>query len=225
MLDIKFIRQNPELVKKGAKDKGVNVDIDLFLEVDKKRRETIQAVEDMRAKKNAASDLIGKTKDEHEKKKIILEMQELDRNNDRLEGDLKNIEIEFNDLMLQIPNPALDWVPIGKSEEENVEMKKVGRVPKFDFQPKDYMEIAENFDLIDTKRAAKVAGSRFGYLKGDAVLMEFALAKLAFDTLLKERQELLKLAQVTEELVKIHVNALKELGVDLQKQSETKSKK
>ncbi len=186
MLDIKFIRQNPDLVKKSAKDKGVKVDIDRLLEVDKKRREIIQAVEDMRSKKNAASEQIGKTKDEHEKKTIILEMQELDKNNDRLEEDLKNTETEFNELMLQVPNPALDWVPVGKNDEENVEMKKVGKVPKFNFTAKDYMEIAESFDLIDTKRAAKVAGSRFGYLKGDAVLMEFALVKLAFDTLLKE---------------------------------------
>lgn len=186
MLDIKFIRNNPDAVKKGAKDKGVKVDIDRLLEVDKKRREIIQAVEDMRAKKNVASDQIGKTKDEHEKKTIILEMQELDKNNDRLEEDLKKSEAEFNELMLQVPNPALDWVPVGKNDEENVEIKKVGEIPKFDFKPKDYMEIAEQFDLIDTKRASKVAGSRFGYLKGEVVLIEFALVKLAFDTLLKE---------------------------------------
>ena len=107
MLDIKFIRQNPEIVKQGCQKKQVKVDIDLLLEVDKKRREILTALEDMLAQKNLASKKISGTKDEKEKQKIILKMQELDKNSDRLNKNLKEIEKEFNDLMLQIPNLPL----------------------------------------------------------------------------------------------------------------------
>ena len=186
MLDIKFIRDNPEVVKKGCKDKQVKVDIDRFLEVDKKRRETLQALEDIQAQKNKASKKIPEIKDEKEKRKIILQMKEIDKNSDRLNKTSKELDEEFNKLMLQIPNLPQEDVPIGKDEKENVVLKEVGKKPKFDFKPKDYMEIAERLDLIDVQRAAKVSGTRFGYLKNEAVLLEFALVNFAFDNLLKE---------------------------------------
>jgi seryl-tRNA synthetase len=186
MLDIKFIRDNPEVVKKGAKNKNVKVDIDRLLEVDKKRREILQALEDIRSQKNKSNKEIQKAKDKKEKEKIILKMRELDKNNDRLDEDLKELEKEFNSLMLQIPNLSQDDVPVGKDERENIVLKEVGQKPKFDFKPQDYMEIAERLDLIDVKRAAKVSGTRFGYLKNEAVLLEFALISLAFDTLIKK---------------------------------------
>ena len=186
MLDIKFIRENPEKVKEGCQKKQVKVDIDRLLEVDKKRRETLQALEDMRAQKNKASKNIPKIKDEKERKKIILEMKELDKNSDRLDLTLKELDEEFNNLMFEVPNLPLDYAPVGKDERENVVLKEVGERPKFDFQPKSYLEIAENLDLIDIKRAAKVSGTRFGYLKREAALIEFALINFAFDTLIKE---------------------------------------
>ncbi|MGB9743488.1 MAG: serine--tRNA ligase [Minisyncoccia bacterium] len=186
MLDIKFIRENPNLVKKGCQEKGVVVDIDKLLEIDKKRREILRAIEDMRAQKNKASQEIQKTKSEQEKKKIILKMQELDRNNDRLDKDFKELTEKFNELMWQIPNLPLPEVPVGKDERDNVVLKEVGKRPKFNFPVKDYMTLAEELDLIDVKRAAKVAGTRFGYLKNEAVLLEFALIRLAFDNLLKQ---------------------------------------
>jgi seryl-tRNA synthetase len=88
--------------------------------------------------------------------------------------------------MLQIPNLPQEDVPIGKDERENKVLREVGKTPKFDFKPKDYMEISKNLDLIDVERAAKVAGTRFGYLKNEVVLLEFTLIKLAFDVLTKE---------------------------------------
>jgi len=186
MLDIKFIRQNPDKVKEGAQKKGVKVDIDNLLEVDKKRREVIQAIEEMRAQKNKASEVISSTKDMKEKKKTILKMQELDRNSDRLNKNLKELEKEFNDLILQLPNLPQEDVPVGKDEKNNVVIKKMGEKPKFDFQPKDYLEIAEKMDLIDVKRAAKVSGTRFGYIKKEAALLEFALVSFTFRKLTKE---------------------------------------
>jgi seryl-tRNA synthetase len=186
MLDIKFIRQNPEKVKEGCAKKQVKVNIGQLLEIDKRRRETILALEDIRAKKNKASEEISRTKNEREKKKIILEMQELDRNNDRLRRELYKLDEEFNALMLAFPNLPLDDIPVGKDESANVVLKEVGKKTKFDFKPKDYMEIAETLDLIDVKRAAKISGTRFGFLKKEAALFEFALINLAFDTLNKQ---------------------------------------
>ena len=204
MLDIKFIRQNPNKVKEGCRAKQAKVDIDELLEVDKKRLETLQALEDMRAQKNKASKKIGETKKEksskktnlllalrpleraRRNKKIILEMKELDSNSDRLTQTIKELDEKFNALMLQVPNLPQDDVPVGKDASENVVLKEVGEKPKFDFKPKDYLELAERLDLVDVKRAAKVSGTRFGYLKGGAALLEFALIDLAFGTLTKD---------------------------------------
>lgn len=187
MLDIKFIRQNPEKVKEACQKKQFKVDIDQILEIDKKRREVLTTLEKMLAQKNKASKKISQIQDKTEKQKIILKMRELDKNSDRLNKELKEIEKEFNDLMLQVPNLPFDEVPIGKDDSENIVLRKVGRIPKFNFKPKDYLEIAEKLDLIDVKRAAKISGSRFGFLKNEAVLIEFALIKLAFDILTKNR--------------------------------------
>jgi len=186
MLDIKFIVNHPETVKKGCQAKQVKIDIDKLLEVDENRRETLEALEDMRAQKNKASKEIAEKKEEKEKQKIILQMKELDRNSDRLTKNFKEIEREFNELMFQVPNLPQEDVPVGKDERGNVILKEVGERTKFDFKPKNYLEIAEKLDLIDVKRAAKVSGTRFGYLKNEAVLLEFALIKLAFDVLTKE---------------------------------------
>jgi len=186
MLDIKFIRQNPEKVKEGCRKKGANVDIGHLLEVDKKKRELLQAFEDMSAKKGSATADIQKAGSKKEKDAIILGMRELDRNSDRLNKDLKETEKELDDLMYQIPNLPLDDVPVGRDENSNVVLKEVGKKTEFKFEPKSYLEIAEKLDLIDVERAAKVAGTRFGYLKREAVLLEFALIRLAFDTLTKK---------------------------------------
>ena len=186
MLDIKFIRENPQIVKEGCQKKQVKVDIDRLLEFDKKRRETLQALEDMWAQKNKASKKIAELKNEKEKQKIILKMRELDRNSDKLNKNLKEWEAEFNNLMFQIPNLPLDGVPMGKDEKDNVVLRRWGEKPKFDFKVKNYLEIAENLDLIDIKRAAKVSGTRFGYLKREAALIEFALVNFAFSFLIKK---------------------------------------
>ena len=186
MIDIKFIRDNPGAVKEGARNKGVEVDIDRLLETDKKLRETLRALEDMRAQKNKSTKEIGKTKDIKEKKKIILKMKELDVNSDRLTENLKELEKRLNHLMLQIPNLPEEGVPIGKDGSENKVLREVGEKPRFKFKLKDCLTLAENLDLIDIKRAAKTSGSRFSFLKNEAVLLEFALINLVFENLSKE---------------------------------------
>ena len=175
MLDIKFIRENPDKIKKGCQKKQADVDIDKLLEIDKKRRELLQEIEGLKAEQKKVS---GKDQSQIEKAK------ELKSKIKEIEPELSKIEEEFNKLMRQIPNVPLDDVIEGKTEGDNKVLREEGKKPEFsDFKPKDYLEIAEKLDIIDIKRAAKTSGSRFGYIKGAATLMEFALVQLAFKIL------------------------------------------
>jgi len=187
MLDIKFIRENPEAVKKACRDKNVKVDVDEFLSVDKKRREALQKLELILSKKNKGNREIAESKTEDEKKKVILSMKELDKESDELSRNLKEIEKEFNGLILQIPNLPQEDVPVGKDEKRNVVLRKVGKIPRFNFEPKNYLEIAEKLDLIDVQRAAKISGTRFGFLRREVVLMQFALLNLTVKNLIREK--------------------------------------
>ena len=186
MLDIKFIRQNPDIVKEGCRKKQVKVDIDKLLELDKGAREIRAQIDKLRAGHKDTSTQMASSVATEEKATIKIKGREEKEKIRKLEKKLKEIKKEINSLLLQIPNPPLDDVPFGKDEKENVVIKEWGQKTKFDFQPKDYLEIAENLDLIDIKRAAKVSGTRFGFLKGEAALLEFALVNLAFDTLIPE---------------------------------------
>jgi len=186
MLDIKFIRENPNKVKNACKNKRVKVDVDRLLKIDKEKRGIQTKLEKIFAQKNKASKEISKAKDKKAKNKIILEMKKIDKKGDKLKEGLKKFDKEFEDLMYQVPNVPLDDVPVGKDEKDNVMVREVGKKIKFDFKPKDYLEIAEKYDLIDVKRAAKVSGTRFGYLKNEAVLLEFALINFTFENLIKK---------------------------------------
>ncbi len=178
MLDIKFIREHPEQVKDGLAKKGVEFDMDHLLEVDEKRRAKIKEVDDARAKQNAASVEITKRSGGAKDEKLA-EMKELKAKLGDAEFELKALEEEFTGLMYKIPNLPLEDVPVGKDEMGNVVLREVGEKRKFDFTPFDYVALGEKLDLIDTERAAKVSGSRFGYLKHEAPLLEFALVQFA----------------------------------------------
>ncbi len=186
MLDLKFIRNNPDKIKEGCRKKQVKVDIDRLLEIDKKRRELMLALEDTRAKKNKANEEIKSAHDQQEKESIVLRMRELDKNDDRIETEFKDIDAEFQGLMSIIPNPPLDSVPEGRNDSENIEIKKWGQIPQFSFPVKSHFELGESLDIIDTQRAGKVSGSRFGYLKNQGVILELALLDFGFKTLIKK---------------------------------------
>ncbi len=181
MLDIKYIRENPDKVKQGAEAKQVKVDIDRLLEVDQQRRELLQQIEKLKAEQNQISGQGGKLSDDDQKK-----AKDLKKQIKEIEPGLEEIEKEFNQLMRQVPNLPLADVCLGKSEEDNQIARTEGKKTEFDFQPKDYLSLAENLDMIDIQRAAKVAGTRFGYLKGGAALMEMALVQLAFNKLIQK---------------------------------------
>ena len=176
MLDIKFIRENPEKVKQGIQKRGGNIDIAQLLRLDKKKNEQIREIETLKAEQNKLN------------KSDIQEAQRIKAKIKKFAPELEKTKKEFQDLMFQIPNLLLDDVPAGKEESDNLVLEKKGDKPEFDFKPKNYLEIAEKLDLIDIKRAAKVSGSRFGYLKNEAVLLEFALINFAFDFLTKEQK-------------------------------------
>ena len=186
MLDIKFIRQNATAVKEGCKKKQVEIDIDLLLKLDEKRRKYLKEIETLRAKENQLSNLIKKEKENQKRTELIQEAQKIKKKTKEEELYLKGVSEEFEKLMLRIPNLPFDDVPVGKDERENKVLREVGSLPKFDFKFKDYLQIAENLDLIDVKRAGKTSGTRFGFLKREAALLEFALVNFAFDNLKKE---------------------------------------
>ena len=186
MLDIKFIRQNPAKIKQGCKNKQVKIDIDRLLELDKKRREYLKETESLRAEENRLSYLISKEVDPTKRDELLRRAQQIKAGARDYEKSLKEATPEFEKLMLEIPNLPFDDVPVGKDERDNVVLKEVGKRPKFKLKPKDYLEIAEKLDLIDIKRAAKISGTRFGFLKKEAAWLEFALINLAYETLVKE---------------------------------------
>ncbi len=186
MFDIKFIRKNPDAVKDACKKKNVKCDVERLLEIDAKKVKLKQELEGIFAEKNKASKVIAKAADATEKEGVIASMKALEEKTAALERGLKEADSEYEGLMLEIPNPPLETVPVGKDDSGNVVLRKVGTPLEFDFEPKSYLEIGEKLGLIDIERAAKIAGSRFGFIKGDAALLEFALVKFAFDTLAKE---------------------------------------
>jgi len=187
MLDIKFIRENSKQVKDSCEKRGLKCEVEQLLKIDEKRRELMTKTEGISAKKNKASKEITKAGlSSSGKKKIISEMKKIDKQGDKIKEDLKKTEQELKELMYQVPNILLEGVPEGKDDTQNVVLKKVGKSTKFDFLPKDYMQLAKDLDLIDTERAGKVSGSRFGYLKRQLPLLEFAVINLVMDTVQKE---------------------------------------
>ncbi len=183
MIDIQIVRDDPELVKMKSKHKGYDVDTAELLNLDNKKRELQQKVEALRAERNElASSAKGQKPNEDQVKKG----KALKDKSVKLEEDLAKTEKQFYELLNKVPNMPLDEVPIGASEDENKVIDTVGDQPKFDFQPKSDAELGMQTDTIDKERATKVAGTRFAYIKGDLVHLQFATIQLVFDTLADE---------------------------------------
>ena len=181
MLDIKFIRENPEKVKEGCGKKNVECNIEQILELDKRKRELLQTIEELRAKQNKLGPPAGEAG-----KARIEEGRKIKEEIKKLEPQLEEIEGGLQSQLMQLPNLPFDDVPVGKDESANIVLRQWGKVPEFDFEPKDHLILGEALDIIDVSRAAKVSGARFGYLKGDAALLEFALVDLAMKMAIKE---------------------------------------
>lgn len=173
MLDIKFIRDNAASLKKAIADKQLNPKIvDEVIRVDEDRRKLIAAVEELRQQINAHA---AGLKSGQPSAQAIAKGRELKEKLKDSQPQLAQVEKAYLDLMYQVPNPAAQDVPFGQDETGNQEVKKWGEIPKFDFAPKTHDEIMEALDLLDTKRAVRIAGSRAFFTKNDLVLLEYAV--------------------------------------------------
>ncbi len=176
MLDIQLIREKTEEVKKAVKNKQMDIKlVDEVLVLDLKRRALIKEIEEIRAERNIAA-----------KEKNIEKGKEIKERLQKLEPELSKIEKEFTSALWKIPNLISDDTPIGKDERENKIIKKWGTPKKFDFNVKDHLELGTDLGIIDMETAGKVAGARFNYLKGDAVLLQNALYQHAMSILIEK---------------------------------------
>lgn len=183
MLDIQFIRENSKLVEEKAKQKGYTIDVSKLLELDEQRRKQQQEADETRAERNKHAESLKQGKPSEAQ---IAKGKEIKEKLAVLEEQLTDIDDEFLQRLKAVPNMPLDDVPVGASENDNVVSKKVGVPTTFDFTPKNHAEIAEAKGWLDKERAAKVAGSRFAYLKGDLVKLQFALVQFIMDKLSDE---------------------------------------
>ena len=183
MLDMKMIRENLENIRNMLKYRDVKFDLDLLLELDKKRREMIITTDELRKKKNEMSIKISETKKAgSDATSIIQEMQSVSAELTKLEEVQQKTELEYTKLALTIPNLLDKSVPQGDSTA-NKEIRKWGDIPNFDFEVKDHIDISENLNLLELERAAKTAGARFYYLKGDLVKLNQSLIQFGLDFL------------------------------------------
>ena len=180
MLDIRFIRENADLVQENARRKGYDVNIQTLLELDASKRALQQQADELREKRNSISSQMKGGKPTPE---LIAEGKAVKDQLATVEAELKPADDAYLTLLKKVPNMALSDVPVGTSEDENVVAKKVGEPTAFSFEPKNHAEIAESKGWLDKERAAKVAGSRFAYLKGDLVKLQFGIIQFVMDKL------------------------------------------
>ena len=193
MLDPKLIRDQPEKVRKMIRDRAVKFDFDNMIELDKKRRDLIKETDELRKKRNQMSISVAKAKKSNEDVTPMLEeMSDISTVLNELEENQKTVEVDYTHLAFSIPNMIHESVPIGPDESSNLEIRKWGAIPNFDFDVKGHEEIAEKLDLLDIQRASKTAGARFYYLKGDLVKLAYALTAFASEFLSEKGYKLIQ---------------------------------
>ncbi|MBF0443578.1 MAG: serine--tRNA ligase, partial [Oligoflexales bacterium] len=185
MLDIKFIRNNSELVKKAALQKRFTVDIDRLLDLDSGIQKKQAELEQLQKTRNSVSKAIGKAPP-GERENFMKEVADIKPRIEALTEELKNIRQDFDALMLLVPAPARSDVPVGKDESENIEVKRWGEIPKFDFTPKSHIELGTALDLIDFQRGVKISGARSYVLKGMGARLEQAMIQFTLSRLVSK---------------------------------------
>jgi seryl-tRNA synthetase len=181
MLDIKFIRENKDIVIAGAKKKRVEVDINRLISLDDERLKFLKEIEDLRAEVNRVSNDIARNQDSALKVQLIEEMRLVKEDIKAKEEKLDKIMEEWQKIMVAVPNVPDMSVPDGESDADNKEVKVWGEKPQFSFTPKNHIELMQNLKMIDVDRGVKVAGFRGYFLKGDGALLEFALWQFVQD--------------------------------------------
>ena len=180
MIDIKEIRENPEKFKAACKTKGFAADIDRLLEVDSALKQAKQQLQDISTEKNKIGKTIANLSGQ-EKQSVLSQLSNLKQQEAEHNENLKKLQPEFDGLMLQVPQPADDDVPIGKDDTENVEIRRQGEIRWFDFEPKDHVQLGAALGIIDIERGVKLAGTRNYILKGDGALLHWAVLRFAMD--------------------------------------------
>lgn len=182
MLDLKFIREHLDEVKKALEVRKSNAPIDEFIKLDEKRRALIQESESLRNRRNTVSQQIGKLKKEgKDASKLIAEMKEVGSKIKEIESELSKVDERIKQIVLSIPNIPHESVPLGESDKDNVVVKRWGDIPEFDFEPLAHWDLAEKTGIIDFERAAKITGSRFAIYFGLGAMLERALINFMLD--------------------------------------------
>ncbi len=185
MLDLKFIIENPEAVKKGIKRKHYGPDVDKIIKLYEQKKSAQQKAESLKARQNAVSKEIPQ-KSGKEKETLLNEMKKVKEEFKSLEKEIEELEPLLDNLIAEVPNPPSKSTPDGESEADNKVNKTHGKKPKFDFEPLDHAVLGEHLDIIDIARGVRTSGARFYYLKNDAALLEFALIQFVINKLVSK---------------------------------------
>lgn len=180
MIDIKAVRENPQLFKDGAKAKKFDIDIDRLLELDSQIKDIKTKLQDFATEKNQLGKNVAKAQGQ-EKQDLLNRLSQIKQQEAEYNESIKTLQPEFDDLMLNIPQPAAAEVPFGNDDTENVELRRWGTVRDFDFTPKDHIQLGLDLDIIDVERGVKLAGTRNYFLKGDGALLHWAVLRFALD--------------------------------------------
>lgn len=183
MLDIKFIRENRKLIEAAIKNKNLKLDLEEILKLDGKRVELMKEVQELLSMKNSINDLIKTVTNSDERVEIIEKGKEIKNKLEEREPQLKKIKDDFESLMVKVPNIISADTPIGKSDEDNVEIERNGEIPKFDFEIKDHIQLGKDLDILDLEKGAKVAGFRGYYVKNEGASLMMALMMYAMNKL------------------------------------------
>jgi len=185
MIDIKLIRENPEKYKTAANAKKFDVDIDRLLQIDEQLRTSRQALQNIATQKNTIGKSIP-TLAPNEKQPALTKLAELKETESGYNENINNLQPEYDALMMQVAQPADQDVPLGKDDTENIEIRKEGEIPKFDFELKDHIQLGLELGIIDVERGVKIAGTRNYFLKGDGALLHWAVLRFAVDFMLQK---------------------------------------
>jgi seryl-tRNA synthetase len=189
LLDLKYIRENAEAVQENCENRGVEADVGLVVELADRRSALIQELNDLRQEQNRMAKSIGQERDTEARQRLIEGSRGMKDRIPELEAELRQTEDRLRDEQLKIPNVTHPDSPIGKDDTENVEIRRWGDIPSFDFEPKDHVELGEKLGIIDFDAGAKVTGSKFYFLRGDAVLLEMALTRYVLDVIMERGYE------------------------------------
>jgi len=190
MLDLKLIRSEPERVKSALARRGAAEQVDRLLALDARRRELLPTVENAQAERKTLSKQIGEAKQAGgDAAELMATVQDLKERIESAKAELEQVEAELGEVARALPNIPDPDAPEGMTEEDAVTVREVGELPRFDFEPRDHLEIGTELGLIDMESAARLSGSRFAYLKGDLVMLELALVRFAIELVRAEGHE------------------------------------